>query len=65
MTWRDSLAAAWQGVVSNPLRSVLTTLGILIGVASVIVLVAVGNGSARAVSDASSLIARIATCICS
>ncbi|HSI27102.1 MAG TPA: ABC transporter permease [Aeromicrobium sp.] len=52
MTWRDSLAAAWQGVVSNPLRSVLTTLGILIGVASVIVLVAVGNGSARAVSDA-------------
>jgi putative ABC transport system permease protein len=52
MRWRDTLRAAWQGVTSNVMRSVLTTLGILIGVAAVIVLVAVGNGSAKSVSDA-------------
>lgn len=52
MTWRDTLRAAWQGVTANVMRSVLTTLGILIGVAAVIVLVAVGNGSAKSVSDA-------------
>jgi putative ABC transport system permease protein len=42
---------ALRGVVANKLRSTLTMLGILIGVAAVILLVAVGNGSAKAVSD--------------
>ena len=41
----------WRGVASNKLRSVLTMLGILIGVAAVIILVAVGNGSSTAVQD--------------
>jgi putative ABC transport system permease protein len=49
---RDLIGASWQGLRSNVLRSALTTLGILIGVAAVIVLVAVGNGSARQVNDA-------------
>lgn len=40
---------ALRGVNANKLRSALTILGILIGVASVVVLVAVGNGSADAV----------------
>jgi putative ABC transport system permease protein len=40
-----------RGLSANKLRSALTMLGILIGVASVILLVAVGNGSAKAVSD--------------
>nr|WP_202420603.1 ABC transporter permease [Actinomadura rayongensis] len=40
---------ALRGLAANKLRSALTTLGILIGVASVIVLVAVGNGSSEAV----------------
>ena len=40
---------AVRGVSANKLRSALTILGILIGVASVVVLVAVGNGSAAAV----------------
>lgn len=52
MTWRDTLITAWHGLTANILRSALTMLGILIGVAAVIVLVAVGNGSAKAVSDA-------------
>lgn len=42
---------AWQGVTANKPRSALTTLGILIGVAAVIILVAVGTGSSRAVQD--------------
>jgi putative ABC transport system permease protein len=42
---------ALRGIAVNKLRSSLTMLGILIGVASVILLVAVGNGSAKAVSD--------------
>ena len=45
---RESLRIALQGIGANKLRSILTMLGILIGVASVIVLVAVGSGSAEA-----------------
>ena len=46
---RQLFRLALRGVGSNRLRSALTILGILIGVASVVVLVAVGNGSAIAV----------------
>jgi putative ABC transport system permease protein len=42
---------ALRGLSANKLRSALTMLGILIGVAAVILLVAVGNGSAQAISD--------------
>ena len=42
---------ALRGVGANKLRSGLTMLGILIGVGAVILLVAVGNGSAKAVQD--------------
>ena len=43
-----SVRIAVRGIVANKMRSSLTTLGILIGVASVIILVAVGSGSAAA-----------------
>ena len=43
-----SVRIALRGIVANKLRSFLTTLGILIGVASVILVVAVGAGSAAA-----------------
>lgn len=52
MSIADIFRAAWQGVTANLMRSFLTTLGILIGVAAVIVLVAVGNGSGKAVEQA-------------
>src|SRR5207248_1606353 len=45
----ESIRIAIQGVLANRLRSALTMLGILIGVGAVILLVAVGNGSSRAV----------------
>jgi hypothetical protein len=45
----ETIRFAIRGVTANKLRSGLTVLGILIGVAAVILLVAVGNGSAKAV----------------
>jgi putative ABC transport system permease protein len=47
----ESFRMAVQGVLSNRLRSLLTMLGITIGVAAVIILVAVGNGSGAAVQQ--------------
>jgi putative ABC transport system permease protein len=45
------LRIAWSGISANKLRSGLTILGMTIGVASVIVLIAVGNGSSKAVQS--------------
>ncbi len=36
---------AWRAILGNPLRSVLTTLGVIIGVAAVVALTMVGRGS--------------------
>lgn len=47
----ESLRFAWRGVTANKARSALTMLGVLIGVAAVIVLVAVGNGASRSVTS--------------
>jgi putative ABC transport system permease protein len=48
---REILRFALRGLGANRLRSALTTLGVLIGVGAVILLVAVGNGSARQVQE--------------
>jgi putative ABC transport system permease protein len=47
----DVVRFALGGIAMNRLRSVLTTLGILIGVGAVILLVAVGNGSALQIQE--------------
>ena len=47
----DNLRVAIGGISSNKLRSVLTTLGVLIGVSAVIILMAVGTGSSQAVES--------------
>lgn len=47
----ETLRIGIRGIRANRLRSSLTVLGILIGVAAVIVLVAVGNGSSVAVAQ--------------
>jgi putative ABC transport system permease protein len=46
-----SLRFAMRGIGANKMRSLLTTLGILIGVAAVIILLAVGTGSSQAVKN--------------
>jgi putative ABC transport system permease protein len=51
MRIRESTRFALAGVVANKMRSTLTMLGIIIGIASVITLVAVGTGSQKAVQD--------------
>ena len=51
MSTLDALRVAWQGATANKLRSALTMLGVMIGVGAVIILLAVGNGSAQAVQD--------------
>lgn len=51
MTLLDNLRMAMRGITSNKLRSLLTMLGVLIGVAAVIILIAVGTGSSQAVES--------------
>jgi putative ABC transport system permease protein len=46
---KQTLRFAWGGIVANKMRAALTMLGIVIGVASVITLIAVGTGSQAAV----------------
>jgi putative ABC transport system permease protein len=45
----ETVRVAFAGIVANKLRSGLTILGLMIGVGSVIVLIAVGTGSSNAV----------------
>ena len=51
MKFGDILLSAVRGVTANKLRSILTMLGVLIGVGAVILLMAVGNGSAQRVNS--------------
>jgi len=43
--WFDPFSTAWVGVVTHKLRSFLTILGIVIGVAAVISLMSIGKGA--------------------
>ena len=45
MTYLDAIRSALEALRANPTRSLLTTLGIIIGVAAVIIVVAVGSGA--------------------
>ena len=51
MSFRNTLRSALRGITSNKLRAALTTLGIIIGVASVIATLALGNGARAAVEQ--------------
>ena len=47
----ESLRVSLRGLVSNKMRSALTMLGIIIGVAVVILVVAIGQGATKRVTD--------------
>jgi len=51
VTYLDSLVAALGAIRTNVMRSVLTALGIIIGVAAVIIMVAVGAGAQSKVDN--------------
>jgi putative ABC transport system permease protein len=47
----ETVAVAFQSIRANKLRSMLTMLGIIIGVGAVITMVALGSGAQKAVED--------------
>lgn len=47
----NALLLALRQIFRNPMRSILTVLGIVIGVAAVITMVTVGNGATQQVRD--------------
>jgi putative ABC transport system permease protein len=51
VTVREAIVVALQGLRANRLRSLLTMLGMIIGVASVIVLVGLGNGTSAKLNE--------------
>lgn len=48
MKIQELLATAWQSLIANPKRSLLTVIGIVIGIASVITIISLGNGVEQA-----------------
>ena len=51
MSVRDTLRVSLRALIANPLRAVLTTLGIIIGVAAVITTVSIGTGAGASIQQ--------------
>ncbi len=51
MSFLDAVQVAIEALIANKMRALLTMLGIVIGVGAVIALMAVGQGSQKAVTD--------------
>ena len=51
MTIIDAIKIAFRSIYANRLRSLLTALGMIIGVASVIALIAIGQGTQQGVKQ--------------
>ncbi len=51
MSFGRTLKVAWEGLTLNKVRSVLTMLGVIIGVAAVIVMLAVSSGAEAEIAD--------------
>ncbi|MFC4242093.1 ABC transporter permease [Gryllotalpicola reticulitermitis] len=51
MNWTETLRTSWSAITSHKMRSTLTVLGILIGIAAVILTVGLGLGTQKDVSS--------------
>jgi len=51
MNFWETIRIAWEGIASNKVRSLLTMLGIIIGVAAVIVMMAVSAGTEATIEE--------------
>lgn len=51
MTWQDSWVTAFRGLARHRLRAGLTLVGLVAGIATIIVLVAIGQGVAQVVTS--------------
>jgi putative ABC transport system permease protein len=47
----ETLRIAWRGIISNKLRSLLTMLGVIIGVAAVIIMMSVSAGTEASIAN--------------
>src|SRR5262245_1199425 len=47
----ESIALAWSTLMANKVRTVLTALGVIIGVASVVALISIGNGTQAQITE--------------
>jgi len=47
----EIIRIAWEGVVRNKIRSLLTMLGVIIGVAAVIIMIAISAGTEAAIAE--------------
>ena len=52
--YKESFLMAWASLIANKMRSILTMLGIIIGVAAVIALVSIGNGVKQDIQNSTS-----------
>jgi putative ABC transport system permease protein len=52
MKYSEIIKAAWKSLLSNKSRSLLTMLGVIIGVAAVIIMMAISAGTEATISDA-------------
>ncbi len=51
MRLREALRVAWEAMTKNTIRSILTMLGIIIGVAAVIIMIAISAGTEATIQD--------------
>ena len=51
MKFEQALEIAWEGLMLNKVRSILTTLGVIIGVAAVIMVLAISAGAEAVIAD--------------
>jgi putative ABC transport system permease protein len=52
MNFREVVRSAWKSLLSNKLRSLLTMLGVIIGVAAVIMMISISAGTEATISEA-------------
>ena len=48
---REILSISWEGIARNKVRSLLTMLGVIIGVAAVIIMIAISAGTEATIAD--------------
>ena len=51
MRMSEVIAISWEGLVANKIRSLLTMLGVIIGVAAVIVMTSISAGTEATISE--------------
>jgi putative ABC transport system permease protein len=51
MNYREVINVSWKSIASNKSRALLTMLGVIIGVAAVIIMLAVSAGTEATISE--------------